>query len=81
MDISKTVRYEYWYAYTWPKYGENVNYATWVQTASKSMESWKRSRKTLQKMLRKDLIAQTELRSQETSAHRQKQKSTRADER
>ena len=36
LEMSKTVTYQFSYDYVKPKYGEKVNYATWIQTASQS---------------------------------------------
>ena len=34
LEMSKTVTYQFSYDYVKPKYGEKVNYTTWIQTAS-----------------------------------------------
>ena len=36
LEMSKTETYQFSYDYVKPKYGEKVNYATWIQTASQS---------------------------------------------
>ena len=34
LDLSKTVMYKSWYDYVKLKYGENINFAIWVQAVS-----------------------------------------------
>ena len=43
--------YEFSYDYLKSKYGENVNFVIWIQTASLFMWKWITFTKTLQKML------------------------------
>ena len=33
LEMSKTVMYEFWYDYVKPKYGEKLDYITWLHIA------------------------------------------------
>ena len=57
LDLSKTVMYEFWYDYIKPKYGENANLC-YMDIGSFIAHVKTIFTKTLQKILKKDLMLQ-----------------------
>ena len=53
LEISKTLMYEFWYDYIKPKYQNNANYATWIQTVLSLILKQKISMKIFLMMLKK----------------------------